>query len=232
MTLLILPVRPGDHNPELRYALRSWEENLLLPNLELMTVGYCPIWLKPEIHIPGNYFRSTYLAVFDNIKRASDYAAHLGYTSALYMNDDFFCVKPTTVLKPVRRNMTLDEHRAMFPSKTGSPWVSSLDLTASWLAEAGFPHPDSYEVHRPLLASPRDMSGALGKFGNGFTHGVPQWRTIYGTLMGIEADPVEDVKLPLAEGTDCEWVSTSDEAWRRYARTISGRFQKPSHWEL
>lgn len=51
--LLICPVRPGDRNEELRYALRSWEANLLLPGgLELLVVGHCPPWLQPDQFVP------------------------------------------------------------------------------------------------------------------------------------------------------------------------------------
>ena len=39
MTLLICPVRPGDDNPELRYALRSWQTNLVVPDMYLMVIA-------------------------------------------------------------------------------------------------------------------------------------------------------------------------------------------------
>ena len=229
MTLLLLPVRPGESNEELRYSLRSWDQNLLLPDLELWTVGDCPSWVVPHRHIEGNRHRSTPLAVFDNIRLISEAARD--HETAIYMNDDFFCVKPVTEIKPVRRNLTLAEHIEMFPLGAGLWWPASLRLTASWLAGAGFPHPDSYEVHRPLLASPAGMYEALSQFGDDYTAGVPQWRTLYGNLYQVEAEPVEDVKLPRSNPVDSEWISTSDYAWRRYSQSITRSFQKPSRWE-
>lgn len=232
--LLITPVRPGDSNEELRYALRSWETNLHLPTpLELMVVGDCPTWLKPDHFVQGNSTSSAPLNVFDNVWRGSLYAEDEGYTDALYMNDDFFCLDPVGSVLPVRRNCTLEEHIAQFPVNAGMAWARSLRLTASWLAEQGYTHPNSYEVHRPLPAAPSDMILALGQLKRAQMDTVPQWRTVYGTLNEVDAYPVQDVKLGLAsDGYGTPWVSTSDHSWRRYATDIRQRFQKPSRWEV
>lgn len=232
--LLIVPVRPGDENPELLYALRSWEQNLILPGgLELMIVGHLPSWLVPDVFIPGNNYKSAPLAVFDNIMLGSGAASDLGVYQAVYMNDDFFCLDPVGAILPVKRNQTLDQHRALFPAGSGLWWPKSLDLTASWLTAAGFPHPDSYEVHRPLPASPRAMIETLSRWDGGMSGPVPQWRTVYGVLNQIEAHPVQDVKLGRANtGYGTPWVSTSDESWRLHRARIAPRFQKPSRWEI
>jgi hypothetical protein len=232
--LLICPVRPGDNNEELRYALRSWEANLILPDgLELMVVGYKPVWLQPDYFHTGNVYKSVPLAVFDNIMFGSRIAAEDGHEQAVYMNDDFFCLDPTGAVLPVRRNQTLAEHIGVFPPNAGLWWPRSLALTASWLAEAGFPHPDSYEVHRPLPASPAAMFEALSRWDGGMTDTVPQWRTMYGVLNKVDAYPVQDVKLGLAAtGVGSAWISTSDQSWRKYAPGIKKRFQKPSRWEV
>ena len=237
MTLLICPVRPGDKNEELRYALRSWETNLVYPEgLTLLTVGHKPAWLEPDHHIEGNRFKSMPHAVFDNVLMGGVEALALGHTEVVYMNDDFFCLDPTPGVLPVRRNCTLAEHVAKFPANAGIWWPQSLRLTASWLADEGFPHPYSYEVHRPLLARPQAMVSALnrwlesGKRGSDDT--LPQWRTVYGVLNEVEAHPVPDGKLGLSvPGFGTPWISTSDETWRRYSRNIVPSFQKPSRWE-
>lgn len=231
--LLICPVRPGDSNEELRYALRSWETNLILPGgLELMTVGYKPTWLEPDTHVDGNRYDSVALAVFDNVRIGAEAAVNMEILEVLYMNDDFFCLDPVGAILPVRRNCSLDEHIAQFPSNAGLWWPRSLRLTASWLSSEGFPHPDSYEVHRPLPADSLCMADTLDRWQGGMTDLVPQWRTVYGTLNKVEAYPVRDVKLGGANtGVGSPWVSTSDQSWRRYAPGIKGRFQKPSRWE-
>lgn len=239
--LLICPVRPGDTNEELRYAMRSWEENLHLvtpwgdyDRLDLITVGYKPTWLNPDHHVEGNRYSSIALAVFDNIRLVSEYITDemLDTNGALYMNDDFFCLDPMGVVLPVRRNVSLAEHIAMFPQNASAWWPKSLRLTASWLAEVGFPHPHSYEVHRPLPAAPSAMFEALSRWDITSNDLVPQWRTVYGTLNAVDAFPVADAKMGSRDpriGTP--WVSTSDEIWRRYALAMQKRFQKPSRWE-
>lgn len=232
--LLICPVRGGDNNPELRYALRSWETNLHIGPLELMTVGYCPGWLKPDHHIEGNKYASVPLAVWDNILTASREA---GDQTAIYMNDDFFAMRPIEMMVSQRRNMTLAEHIAIFPQNAGLWWPKSLRTTQAFLASRGYDNPWSYELHRPMLANPRDMALALESWDGGLSGSIPQWRTLYGVLNsvlnGIESEPVEDVKLGLIRTTNsAEWVSTSDQSWRTYGKNIAPRFQKQSRWEL
>jgi hypothetical protein len=232
--LLICPVRPGDKNEELRYALRSWEANLVLPDgLQLMTVGHCPPWLEPDHHVIGNHYKSAPMAVFDNMLLGSEAAMRFVPKDALYMNDDFFCLDPVGAVLPVKRDISLAEHIAKFPLGASTWWPASLRLTASWLAEQGFPHPDSYEVHRPLLASPAAMYEALSRWDGGMSGVLPQWRTVYGTLNKVDAYPVSDAKLTSrVVGVGTPWVSTSDENWRRYAVQMQRRFQKPSRWEI
>lgn len=232
--LLICPVRPGDANEELRYAMRSWQENLILPGgLILMTVGHCPSWLNPDMHVEGNLYKSMPLAVFDNVFMSAVTARdEMGAEEAVYMNDDFFCLDPVGAILPVRRNCTLTEQIAQFPQNAGLWWPKSLRLTASWLEGLGFPHPDSYEVHRPLPCKPDGMVEALGRWEGGMKDTVPQWRTAYGVLNKIEAYPVNDAKLGARQtGVGTPWVSTSDQSWRKYALPIKKRFQKPSRWE-
>lgn len=233
--LLICPVRPGDDNEELRYSLRSWETNLILEDgLTLMTVGHCPKWLSPDHHIKGNKHQSMPLAVFDNVLLGAEAAIEAGEVTAIYMNDDFFCLDPVGAVLPVKRNITLAQHIASFPGPASAWWPRSLALTASWLAEQGYPSPDSYEVHRPLVADVRDMASALNLWRDepSTDDTVPQWRTVYGTLAKVDAYPVSDAKLSTrVAGIGTPWISTSDQSWRRFAPSIRKRFQKPSRWE-
>ena len=232
MTLLICPVRPGDNNPELRYALRSWEANLHLGSLQLMVVGSCPTWLQPDHFVAGNNYASVPLAVWDNIMIGSREA---GNTCAIYMNDDFFAMKPIEEIVPERRDITLAQHINIFPENASLWWPKSLRTTKTFLAYHGHLDPWSYELHRPMPAYTGDMLNAMGKWigGRGSNDSLPQWRTVYGALCGISAKPVEDVKLGIIRAMeDTDWVSTSDASWRTYGRHIAPCFQKRSRWEI
>lgn len=226
--ILVCPVRPGDKNEELRYAMRSWETNLLYPKgLTLVTVGHRPSWLEPDHHIEGNRYESLPFAVWDNVLLAS---REILNHEAIYMNDDFFCMDPMPGIVPVRRNISLAEHCRI--AGGSGWWGQSLDLTASWLSDQGYPSPDSFEVHRPLLAQPAGMVLALEKYSLEGASMVPQWRTVYGTLNEVDAAPVADVKVGnRAAGAWSPWLSTSDASWRLHAATLTKRFQKPSRWE-
>lgn len=239
--LLICPVRPGDKNEELRYAMRSWETNLIVDQkgdgrggvgLELLIVGDKPDWCEPDYFVAGNDQTSMPVNVWMNVLKGSVYARDLGYEQAVYMNDDFFCMDPVGAILPVKRNCTLAEHIAQFPVSASNWWTNSLRLTASFVAEAGFPHPDSFEVHRPLAAAPSGMIEALSRWDRGYKDGLPQWRTVYGVLNEVTAYPVIDAKLGgRSQGIGTPWLSTSDNIWRVYASTMRQRFQKPSRWE-
>lgn len=237
-TLLICPVRPGDSNEELRYATRSWQQNLHLDGgpLTLWTVGYRPKWLDPDRHIDGNKYQSTPLAVFDNIRLASEAATKAGYKEVIYMNDDFFCLDPVGMILPVRRDCSLAEQLAKFPGgSNGSWWTTSLRLTKEWLASLGHSDPHSFELHRPLIAKPSSMQDVLETWvdARGMKEGVPQWRTAYGVLCGVRAYPVKDAKMNTAQASfGTPWVSTTDQSWRLHRNSIGKRFQKPSRWEM
>jgi hypothetical protein len=229
MTLLICPLRKGD-NEEMRYAMRSWETNLVT-HLDLLVVGDKPDWLHPDVFIPGNPFENSNANVWANVELGCE-AAAISDEDVVIMNDDFFCLDPVPGIVAVRRNMTLAEHIALYPNLGSMQWVRSLALTADWLARQGYPSPWSYEVHRPLLCKPAAMLSALSKWDGGFEGDIPQWRTVYGTLNDIDAIPVGDVKMnsvqpPVASG----WRSTSDASWRKHGRDLAARFRKPSRWE-
>lgn len=185
----------------------------------------------------GNYFKSVALAVFDNVLRGAGWASeYWDEDEVVFMNDDFFCLDPVGSILPIKRDITLAEHVAKFGSSNATWWPASLRLTASFLADQGYPSPDSYEVHRPLVASAGGMVRALRAWTDGHPledcDNVPQWRTVYGTLEEVEAYPVRDGKLGGKQtGIGTPWISTSDQSWRVYSQAIRRRFQKPSRWE-
>ena len=240
MTVLICPVRKGDSNEELRYAIRSWETNLILETgLQLWTVGYCPTWLNPDRHIEGNAYESMPHAVFDNVLTAAVVADDEGEDEVVFMNDDFFCLDPVGELLPVKRDVSLRSQLSTFPHGVGTWWPRSLLATLDYLAEQGFEDPDSFELHRPLVANPRVMAEVLGAWVDSAGYHledidtVPQWRTVYGVMGKVEAYPARDAKLSAKQrGVGTPWVSTSDQSWRVYSASIRKRFQKPSRWEI
>lgn len=233
MTTLMYLVRPGDHNPELQYSLRSVQRNLLMPDLNLVTVGYCPRWLKPDYHVPGNNLSTSPENVWDNVKIGCE--AYSTLDEVIVMNDDFFILDPATSVVPTYRG-TLDAHLATLGPNKSTWWARSMLFTEQVLAGEGIEDRKSYDLHRPFPVNPAAMADSLkaveGKYGGWLV--PPQWRTIYGNMTQMEAYQVDDVRLrrngagvPLGTG----WVSTSDEVWRAYQGPISRFLSEPSRWE-
>lgn len=242
-SILLCPVRPGDDNEELRYSLRSWETNLL-PGVEkhLIIVGYCPSWLRPDHFIKGNTVPEMDRVVFENVLLGASYVtAEHGAREVIVMNDDMFCLDPVTDVPKVRRNITLREHVSTVPRTTW--WGRSLKSTVA-LAEAwGVEEPQSYEVHRPLVADSALLWGALleavaAMQSEGSLRGqpYPQWRTVYGMSFDGHDDeyiPVRDVKVlgTRKPRVGSPWLSTDEVSWKYLSSAIRKRFQNPSRWE-
>lgn len=233
MTILLYPVRPGDHNPELQYSLRSVQRNLLIEDLQIVTVGYCPRWLEPDQHIAGNKMSTSPMNVWENIKVGCQELAD--ETRVLVMNDDFFLLDPITSVVQVYRG-TLAEHLTQLGGNSNNWWARSMRLTMDYLQAQGYDEPLSYDLHRPFWVDPQLMADVLGKVEADLdlSSGVPpQWRTVYGNMVAEPAHQVDDVRLrrghPANMGS--AWVSTSDETWRMHAPVITRFLREPSRWE-
>lgn len=231
MTLLILPLGV-DTSPELLYALRSWEANLDLPGgLELLTVGGKPEWLDSDIHVPGTRHLMPAAGVLGNVRLGAAAALAAGHTEAVVMNDDFFCMKPTTAIDTVRRAESLADQIAALPANGTVWWTQSLIRTKEWLADEGHTDPHSYEVHRPFAIDTAAMVSALDRLSDEMAAPTPQWRTVYGVLNAVEARPVPDALLSVADLTD-RWISTDSRDWWKHGSTLINMFSTPSRWEV
>lgn len=237
LNVLVCPVRPGDDNEELRYALRSWEANLIgAAQIPLWVVGHCPRWLQPDVFILGNRFKSAPLAIFDNIRLATEEAVEAGVEEYLLMNDDFFCMYPTYGVPVVHRGMTLAEHAALAGPAGSDHWYPrALRETSTYLREQEM-DTTSYEVHSPLPVTPRAMHAALSMWRDhnpATFEFAPLARSLYGNGCNFDAEyAVEDCKLGTNSiGMGTPWISTSDQAWRRFRASLVRRFRKPSRWE-
>lgn len=230
MTDWLVPVREGDDNPELRYALRSWVTNCGMGDGDrLVIVGYCPSWLTPDLFIPGNAHRTGPVNVYENIRNAC--ASGLLGDRIIVANDDMFAVEPTDPATVYYRR-PLIEHVRLLPSQA-TWWGSSLRLTLAYLRKHGVEVPLSYELHRPLPVDTVDMARILAAAWDG--HGYPiQWRSAYGNLHGIGGERADDIKFLGRRGAfRGPWASTTDGAWRLgWGDTLSAMFPTASPWEV
>lgn len=228
MVALVCPVRPGaDENPELRYALRSWQQNI--EHDELWIVGHKPGWVENARFIEGNPHDDKPRNVFANILLACEHPDVP--EDIVIMNDDMFALKPYTP-QVEYRGLLRDHLRGI---RRSSWWKQSLDSTVKYFDRLGIPAPLSYELHTPLPASKSDMAKALREAADWTPKNPPQWRTVYGVRCEIGGTQTSDTKVYREKAGDWqEWalISTSDPAWNTpVGRHVEGLFPHPSVYE-
>lgn len=224
----LLPLRDGNDNEEARYAIRTWVANAELGEDDrLVTVGFCPTWLEPDLHLPGNAHRTGPLNVYTNVRDACT-SGKLG-EHVIVANDDMYAIAPVDV-SLIYYRATLAEHVNALPQKT-TWWASSLRLTYAYLRKREVEVPLSYELHRPLLVETERMGQILTDAWHG---GIPvQWRSVYANLAGIGGEKCRDGKIVSRANfppSVSVWSST-DASWRWVSKSIMPAFEKPTRWE-
>lgn len=222
---IVCPVRPGDQNDSLRYAIRSWTANLTFDRIWI--VGHKPSWLTNVESIPGNRCASGHANVYDNIRLASE---HPDVSDEfLAMNDDFFVTAPAT--PQVFYRCTLDEHLNIPRVKRGGWWKDSLETTRICLQAHGIAEPLSYELHVPLPVDKAAMAQTVEQFQYVTPDNPPQWRSLYGNLHQSGGTQRADVKTYQSGPLKQPYHSTSPRSFPAYADALQAMFPEPSQYE-
>lgn len=186
---LVVPVRVGAVNQQLRYALRSWAAHL--PHGRVWIVGYRPPWLTGVEHIPtmqrGTKYANTTLAV----RKACE---HPDVSERfLLVNDDMFVMQPVEEM-PVLHRGPVREVEAYYAARyrNGGSYLRGMRETRDLLVELGHPDPLSYELHVPL---PATKTGMLAVLDAGRHLDVLHKRTMFGNLAQLGGERIQDVKV-------------------------------------
>lgn len=225
--IAVFPIRPGDDNPELRYAIRSLENVDTID--AIVTVGHLPDWLHPDDHIDGNQHDTSQANVYNNIRAA---CRHLDTEAQVAIwNDDIYATAPTTI--PVCYRSTLDEHLALprMRKAAGQWWPTSLETTKLCLQAHGIAEPLSYELHIPFLCDPRVMADILDLFAHVTPSNPPQWRSLYGNLRMTDPVRMVDGKAYGPGQINEPWHSTEDRSYPHFEQGLAHMFPAPSRWE-
>lgn len=185
---MVVPVREGATNQQLRYALRSWAAHL--PHGRVWIVGYRPPWLTGVEHIPtmqrGTKYANTTLAV----RKACE---HPDVSEQfLLCNDDFFVMQPLPEQMPVLHRGPVREVERYYASRANGKYLRGLRETRDLLVSLDHPDPLSYELHVPL---PVSKAGMLEALDIGAHLDVLHKRTLYGNLAGLGGERIDDVKV-------------------------------------
>lgn len=225
---IVVPVRQGLVNEQLRYALRSWAANL--PHRRVWVVGYRPPWLTGVEHIPtrqtGTKYRNTTLAVRTACEHpdVSD--------PFLLCNDDFFVMLPVPEMPVLHRGPVRDVERHYVTRGSGK-YLRGMRETRDLLVRLGYPDPLSYELHVPL---PVDKAGMLHALDVGRHLDVVHKRTLYSNLAGLGGTRIRDVKVITRTGgfsRNSTFLSTMPDSFARglVGAFIRGRFPRRSPYE-
>lgn len=226
---IVVPVREGAVNEQLRYALRSWAVNL--PHRRVWLVGGRPSWVTGVEHLPNRQAGRT---KYQNTTSAVEAAClHPDVSDPfIYCNDDFFVLTPQPVL-PVFHRGPVAEVEAYYSTRGNGKYLRGLRETRDLLAGLGHPDPLSYELHVPL---PVHKAGMLAALDVGCHLEVLHKRTAYGVLSGLGGQRMADVKVlhraPRYD-TSSGFLSTMPDSFRTGAvgAFLRQMFWKPSPYE-
>lgn len=212
---------------ELRYSLRSVEENLVHGKIYF----YCgkPKGIEPDVYVPHVQSGST------KWERARSSLVKIckndDMTKKVWLfNDDFYVLVPVTSEKPLHRGLIRD-HYLDVEKRHGriTAYTRQLRNSEDMLKSAGLTTLD-YALHVPILIDREKMLEALRMFPR-----CPMFRSLYGNYAGIGGDFHQDVKAldpgeKIPGGAD--FFSTSDRTFSGSVREqIEARFPDPCKYE-
>lgn len=227
-------VKDSPVNEELRYSLRSVEQNWSYKNVWFC--GGCPDSLKPDKYFrvqqegvdKWNKVRNMIRRVCENDEITEDF---------WLFNDDFFVLKQLAgISAPPTYNGELIPYIERIERKNGEPddYTIRLREAANTLKRAG-KTTLNYEVHKPMLINRKKALEVLDKF-----PATPAFRSLYGNYFGIGGIDRHDMKLKVLKYGKMQmvvdywdFVSTNDTSFQygEIGEFIRAKFNKPSRFE-
>ncbi len=221
-------------NEELRYSLRSVEENLKYRNV--VFYGGCPVDLKPDrsVRIAQNEptkwerVRNLLINICNDDKLTEDF---------WLFNDDFYILKPMPEDMPPQYNGTLYEHIIHVEGRHGnSPTIYTQRLRhlVNTLEKNDYDCLN-YAVHKPILYNRKKLKEVLEKFPD-----EPMVRALYGNYWKIGGFNNRDMKIQLLDyphidriRKNWDFLSTSDKSFNfgNIGEFIRERFKNKSRFE-
>ena len=220
-------------NEELRYSLRSVEENFRYK--DVWFYGGCPSALKPDHHVavtqnqPSKWerVRNMMMLACENDQITEDF---------WLFNDDFFVLKPVPENIPPYHNGSIYRQIVRVENRhgmTSNDYTRRLRHLAETLEKAG---KDclNYGVHKPMLINRKKMAEVLRMFPD-----EPMNRALYGNYWKIGGVRRRDMKIRIQDydmtkvDKDWEFVSTADESFESgdVGRYLKRKFNKRSRFE-
>lgn len=188
---ILIPIREGENNPSLRYALRSIAENF--PHRKVWLGGYKPEWVSDEVGvIPVSQGSSPYRNVHNILKAA---VTHEELSDDFtFFNDDFYVLRPVKTFLDMYDGTLAERVHRLRGLALGS-YARGAEITLDLLQAAGFEEPKNYDLHVPMLMSKVAVDDTLGFIDRSCRIFWPHMRSVYAALNGVEGVQFEDVKI-------------------------------------
>lgn len=221
-------------NEELRYSLRSVEENWQYNRVWFY--GGCPEGIRPDKYVHITQFG---LSKYDRVRNMMyEVCLNDEITEDFWLfNDDFFILKKKKENMPAQYNRSLEDRIRKIEKRHNGPtdYTRRLRHLVKTLKTASKGTLD-YAVHKPILINRKRMLEVLKMFPN-----EPMIRALYGNYWNIGGVSNHDMKIQLKTYNKMnsvmkEWdfLSTSDESFRdgNVGRYLRDRFKEKSRFEL
>lgn len=217
-------------NEELRYAIRSWCQNLNFDKL-CVVGGPKPDWLEPDIYIENPTTKNKMLQCYNNVKLAmtDDRLSE----DVLLLMDDVFVLRPTEWKVNYNRGTLAEQLERSRKQYGETAYGQQVKFTHDLLTPTK-PNPLSFEEHAPFKCNRKLMLQVLDAMsGEAIDHIL--YRSVYGNTFNCPTKFKLDVKLQTAGdrlNSHDEVVSTGGSAFNGAAGTvIKDWFPNPSKYE-
>lgn len=221
----------GENSEELKYSIRSVEENLSFNRIFL--IGDKPKW-----------FKETKRSIYIESKNLNIQAYGLGSVPILHLrkllnsnkmpdnfllfNDDFFIMKKIRNWKDYYRNEDDYRKKALNNKIYHKKTLNSLNYTKEKKA---------YNLHIPIRIEKEKFSSLL-ELWNTFEDKDIDFRTLYGNMFINSSESLNDCKISLVNVEmnldNFVFISTSDESFKNgnVGKYIKEKFVRPSFLEM
>ena len=227
-------LKPSMYNEELRYSLRSLEENW--PYRDVWFYGGKPVNITPDHYVKINQTEKT---KWENVRAMLREACNNDQLTEDFwlFNDDFFILQPKDEnVKPQYTGSLQKRIEKVKRQHNGehTEWTENLEHLIKTLEGAGKSTLD-YAVHKPILYNRKKLLEVLDKFPD-----EPMVRALYGNYWNIGGEQCHDMKVAVTNYTKMQMVadswdylSTSDESFQygNIGRWIRDRFTIRSRFE-
>lgn len=224
---VVYVVKIGTTNEQLRYSLRSLKN---IPHRRVFIAGYVPPWVTGVVPVPVEQTGQKHANALHNLKVALEHP-ELG-ESFLYMNDDFFTMRPIPEVPPLHRGPVAAVEEKFAAAGFGL-YLAGLKQAKLVLATLGYTDPLCYELHVPFPAQKSLYREVLELTGD---QPHLHHRTVYGNLHHRRAGRMSDVKVYRRDDGFREqgvFLSTMSDSFThgRVGAFIRSRFPEPGKYE-